>query len=1031
MMRSPIQKYPRPPAPFLVALAALALLWPALSATSEAQRKQTQRRTNGKRRAKRAAAGLHWIWGGKPGERDRYVFRKEFTAHAKSAKLTAVCDNRMVVSINGKRVATSDDWNAPVRRDVTDVLVKGKNVIVVEASNAGGPAGLALRLSLKNADGKRQAIVTNTTWRAAQRKGADEWKPVISVGRMGDKPWGNVFARGPRVSLPVVRGKFQTLPGFKVEEIYKVPKATQGSWVSITFDDKGRLIASDQGNKGLFRITPPPIGNDKPPKVEKLSVRMSAAQGMLSAFGSLYVSVNGGQGSGLYRLRNTDGDDQYDEVKKLKALRGGGEHGPHALRLSPDGKSIYQIAGNHTFPPDNFNASRLPSNWGEDLLLPRQWDARGHARGKLAPGGWIAKTDPEGKTWEIVSSGYRNSYDFDINADGELFAYDADMEWDFGTPWYRPTRVVHAASGSEFGWRSGTGKWPTYFPDSLPPMVEIGPGSPVGVTFGYGTKFPAKYQKALFILDWTFGTIYAIHITPQGSSYTATKEEFLSRTPLPLTDAAVGPDGAVYFTIGGRGTDSALYRVTYTGQESTKPVNAKNEAFADLRALRRRLEKLHHKGAGVKRLDLIWKNLGHEDRFIRYAARLALEHVPVKLWQERALAETDPETSIQAIIALARQGEKSLQPKAVAALGRLKFAVLSETQQLSALRAYALVFIRLGRPDAVDAAKIARMLDPFYPAKTDNLNRELCRVLVYLNSPTVIDKTLKLMKHPDTRKPEDIKKLLARNARYGTTIARMFANLPEIQNIHYAFVLRNMRYGWTLEQRKEYFAWIEKARTRSGGMSYRGFIDNIRREALDNVSPAERKALASTVLQPPPKPADLPKPKGPGKNWTVEDILAAGKGGLQGRSFEGGKRAYAAARCIVCHRFDGNGAATGPDLTNVAGRFSLKDLSESLINPSKVVSDQYRAHIIVTTKGKSYTGRIASEANGLITLLTDPEDARKVVKIPKGQVDIKQPSKTSLMPRDLLKPLNKDELLDLLAFLMSRGNPQDPIFRKE
>ena len=115
-----------------------------------------------------------------------------------------------------------------------------------------------------------------------------------------------------------------------------------------------------------------------------------------------------------------------------------------------------------------------------------------------------------------MSSGYRNSYDIAFNSEGELFAYDSDMEWDMGMPWYRPTRAVHATSGSDFGWRSGTGKWPTYYVDSLPPMVNIGPGSPVGVTFGYGAKFPAKYQKALFLCDWTFGTIYALHLEPHG-----------------------------------------------------------------------------------------------------------------------------------------------------------------------------------------------------------------------------------------------------------------------------------------------------------------------------------------------------------------------------------------------------------------------------------------------------------------------------------------------------------------------------------
>ena len=562
-------------------------------------------------------------------------------------------------------------------------------------------------------------------------------------------------------------------------------------------------------------------------------------------------------------------------------------------------------------------------------------------------------------------------------------------------------------------------------------MVDTGPGSPVGVTFGYGTKFPAKYQKALYVLDWTFATIYAIHITPSGSTYTATKQEFLSRIPLPLTDAVVGKDGALYFTTGGRNAESSLFRVTYIGKESTAPVDAKNKKFADLRAVRHRLESYHRKGAGNSHLAEIWKNLSHKDRFIRYAARLALEHVPSRMWEKRALTENNPDALIQAAVAFARQGNKARRTELIHALDRIDIGKLSETQQLGLLRAYALVFIRMGKPDAVTAARIAKRLDPYYPAKSNDLNREYCRVLVSLDSPTVIDKTLKLMKKPDTRKPADIRQLLARNARYGGTIAKMMANLPELQNIHYALVLRNMRYGWTLEQRKEYFSWIDKAINRSGGASYRGFINNIRNEALANMSPAERKALKSTVVFTPPKPADLPKPKGPGRNWTVADIVKlVGNGGLKERNFANGKRMYAAAKCIVCHRFDGDGGATGPDLTNVAGRFSVKDLSDSLIDPSKVISDQYRAHIIVTTQGKTYTGRIATQANGVITLLTDPEDGRKVVKIKVADIELKKPSKVSMMPKDLLKPLNKDEVLDLVAYMLSRGNPNDPIFRQ-
>lgn len=62
----------------------------------------------------------------------------------------------------------------------------------------------------------------------------------------------------------------------------------------------------------------------------------------------------------------------------------------------------------------------------------------------------MCKTDPDGKTWEVVATGFRNQYDIDFNGDGELFTYDADMEWDLNTPWYRATRVNHVISGAEF-----------------------------------------------------------------------------------------------------------------------------------------------------------------------------------------------------------------------------------------------------------------------------------------------------------------------------------------------------------------------------------------------------------------------------------------------------------------------------------------------------------------------------------------------------------------------------------------------------
>jgi putative heme-binding domain-containing protein len=182
-------------------------------------------------------------------------------------------------------------------------------------------------------------------------------------------------------------------------------------------------------------------------------------------------------------------------------------------------------------------------------------------------------------------------------------------------------------------------------------------------------------------------------------------------------------------------------------------------------------------------------------------------------------------------------------------------------------------------------------------------------------------------------------------------------------------------------------------------------------------------------------PPPLPKPEGPGRPWSMEDVLTAAnqegvKGLAKGRNFEHGKRTFAAARCIVCHRYDGDGGATGPDLTQAAGRFQLNDLVEAMVHPSKVVSDQYKASIVQTNDGRVFTGRIVSESPETITIVTDPEDATKFVEVKRADIEEILPSSESLMPKGLLDQLNESEVLDLLAYTLSRGKKNDGRFKK-
>jgi len=797
-----------------------------------------------------------WIWPDRAEKTETVYFRKvvELTAgKIKSAKLQATCDNGFSMFVNGNSALGGDNWNNNYGADIAKLLTAGPNVIAVEGRNQGGVAGFVAQLEIV-IDGKKTTIVTDTSWMATRTfygqwksgKGKD-WAKTISTGKMGDGPWGNVFAGAARgSSAPTDGGAIKVAKGFRAELLYTVPKGQQGSWVAICADDKGRLIASDQGNRGLYRID---VSGEEP-KIEKLNINISSAQGLLYTHGALWVNINGGGASGVHRLTDTNGDDQYDKDEHIMPLRAGGEHGPHALVLSPDQKHIYMVAGNMTpMPKEKFAHSRVPTNWGEDHLLKRLPDARGHARNIRAPGGWIARFDKDGKNWETIAMGFRNTYDMAFNVDGELFAYDSDMEWDAGTPWYRPTRFYHVTSGADFGWRTGTGKWPQWYPDCLPGAYGIGPGSPVGVTSGLGAKFPAKYQKAIYCLDWTYGTMSAMHLTANGSSYTAEREEFVASSKLRMTDAAINCiDGAMYFTVGGRGGQSALYRVTYTGEESTQSVKAQSP-HADVRKLRHELEALHKPQASA--VVKAWKHLGHADRHIRWAARVAIEHQPAAEWQDEALAEEDHQASLTALCALARHGDKALQSNLITALNRLDWTKLSIPQQAELLRVYQLAFIRMGQPGEKDAAAVEKKLDTLYPAPVAALNLELCTLLVFLESPNVASKTLALMSQSsDQSKYNWSPELLARNSGYARAFAATAASSPQRDQIHYAKELRNLKTHWTDSQRLEYFRWYRKAESFKGGNSFAGFLNNFRNEALANVPKEMLPAIEKLKQEP-------------------------------------------------------------------------------------------------------------------------------------------------------------------------------------
>ena len=813
-----------------------------------------------------------------------------------------------------------------------------------------------------------------------------------------------------------------TMPkGFQVELLYSVPAEELGSWVNMCSDEKGRIYVSDQYGV-LYSFDPPAPGKTlTKADIEKVPVKIRAVNGMLFAFGALYVGVNDYERkmeSGLYRITDSDGDGKLDKSEQLRSIGARGDHGVHAVVLTPDQKGLYLICGNNAEPTEPAADSAVLPLWGDDHLLPRMPDGRGHNRSRLAPGGIIYRVDPDGKNFHVMANGFRNIFDAGVNSDGDLFTYDADMEYDFNTSWYRPTRVNHVVSGGEYGWRNGAGKYPEFYVDNLPATVNIGPGSPTGTTFGYGAKFPAKYQKAFYILDWSWGKIYAVHLTQDGSSYTGTKEEFITGGPLPVTDAIIHQDGAMYFAIGGRRVQSGLYRVTYTGAESTAAVDLTPKSTPE-RDLRLKLAAYHGKqdpGA----VAAAWPHLGHADRFVRSAARTVLEHQPVKEWGAKALGEKDATRQLEALLAYVRVKGQCSDHRAkdakvdagarnavLGALLKRDFGTLSEEGKLSYVRIMQIVLHRFGNPDGKTMEAIIAKLDPAFPAESFELNWLLCETLAYLQAPNTAAKGMALIAAAESQEPQ----------------------------IEYARSLRFLKTGWTKELRKQQLEWFLKAANFNGGSSFAKFIEFIRTDSLATFTKVENKEFAQLIAKKPEVKSaiELSGEIFAGRTptmWTLEELSEASKTGMKNRDFANGRKMFGASACFACHRFGNAGGMTGPDLTGSGGRYSPHDLLDQIINPSKEINEQFSPIVVTKNDGSQVYGVVVNLGGKTLTINTDASDPNQRVSIDRTTVKSIEPSAVSQMPPGLLMMLTKDEVLDLVAYVLSGGDKNHAAFRK-
>ena len=324
----------------------------------------------------------------------------------------------------------------------------------------------------------------------------------------------------------------------------------------MTLDPQGRPVVSgpgyirtliDENNDGVYDRAIPFTTTTK-----------GGAQGLWFDNKSLYYVADGG----LWKGDDANQDAVADRPPtRIFELQVGNEHEAHAIRRGPDGY-WYLMVGNFAS-----KITKLTSDAKAPVPQPRA--------------GTLWRISPDFSRRGVWAHGLRNCYDFDFLPDGQVVTYDSDDEREATLPWYRPTRVLVLAPGSDAGWCGPAWKDDDYRITMPYTLARLGRGSPTGVAVYQHQAFPSKYQGAVFVLDWTFGRVLAVYPsknlpTDQQISGKIPSEIFMQPSgniSFAPTDICVHPSGSLLISVGGRGTTGAIYRINSVDTEQASSGN--------------------------------------------------------------------------------------------------------------------------------------------------------------------------------------------------------------------------------------------------------------------------------------------------------------------------------------------------------------------------------------------------------------------------------------------------------------------------
>jgi putative heme-binding domain-containing protein len=167
----------------------------------------------------------------------------------------------------------------------------------------------------------------------------------------------------------------------------------------------------------------------------------------------------------------------------------------------------------------------------------------------------------------------------------------------------------------------------------------------------------------------------------------------------------------------------------------------------------------------------------------------------------------------------------------------------------------------------------------------------------------------------------------------------------------------------------------------------------------------------------------------PRKAWTFADLASSVEPLEPGRSYANGKQIFQVANCVACHKINDLGTEVGPDLTKPDPKYTVADILREILEPSKKIDDKYATYLFETTEGQVLTGVVLNEGPLAITIVQDPLAKSKPITLRPTEIADRKKSPTSIMPQGLLDKFTREEILDLIAYVVAKGDPKHKLFQ--